>query len=51
MTKLFNIIEIKILRTRVILKALLKCSSPNSLQKHHVPKKLFDKYKDLCVEH
>lgn len=46
------IIEMKVLRTSVILIDLLKCSSQNSLQKHHVPKKSFNKHQDLlCIGH
>lgn len=45
--KLSEIKEIKILRARVILIALLKYSSQNSLQKKHVPKKSFNKHQDL----
>lgn len=52
MPKLSDIIEIKILRIRVILIALLKHFSHNSLQKHHVHKKSLNKYQDLlCIGH
>lgn len=47
MPKLSYIIEIKILRIRVIIIALLKHFSHNSSQKHHVHKKSLNKYQDL----